>query len=846
MADEHLFRFLSVRPANPVHKIDQAPTKVLLYADADASSEFRKAVQRIENSQAAPRLLRDLVAKFHGSGQFVDDLATLEIPLAAGIDWSIANAETLASDPGVPGALAAALGAGTLAELAATPQFAEVRRRVSDSIYAETLVPTAGGRLTYDRLVLARKLLALVEELAADGSPRDDGPSLTASPPPAEGARIGDLVGGRTLVVNAVRRPTDPTTTPDPPAPAVDPRPEQVEQAKTRLAQLEDAHRELSTVAVSPGALKAVGHTKSAVESRLGALEQRLTGVQQLGEQPKGGQEKAGQKIATSGAVLGPPASAARFSLSASATRQLSEQSRGVLAELKLDPDSLDPILAVGQIEREMTALGATLASLQPSHTYVMLGGVELEKDRLIDSLGIGAWLGRPAATVPASCDFAAGIGDLLMVKQKLKAYELGDFAYVENVLAGETRDREHRRLDTSEETTIDETETTTEREKDLQSTQRNETQTEADSTIKQQFGLDAGLQVSGSYGPTVQFSAHLNANYNTSSEQTQRKAVSFSQEVTQKASEKVSERIKHSVTRRVLQEIQEINRHTFTNTSNSKHIRGIYRWLSKVYDAQIFNYGQRMMYEFVVPEPAAWFLYAMVNNPPSDTEIVKPTPPTYNGAPLQPQNLTRTNYQGYVAQYQVRAVPAPPPEFQHSAYFDKQDKVDQGSDFGRGGKLDIPDGYEAFGATVMADYAFTQNDSHNYRIMIGGQSFDFSDTWGCEYQDLNLRYRELSIAYSLFHAWDFTLGVDVSCRLTNEGFAKWQQLVFDGIVEAYLKLKADYDEQKAAQQLQAGPPLGRKSVGKPAADEGRTQEARPDDADRHRRHRPGLLLQLR
>ena len=70
------------------------------------------------------------------------------------------------------------------------------------------------------------------------------------------------------------------------------------------------------------------------------------------------------------------------------------------------------------------------------------------------------------------------------MVKQRLKAYEVGDFAYVENVMAGETREREHRRLDTSEETSTTETETTTEREKDLQSTQRNETQTQAEKTV--------------------------------------------------------------------------------------------------------------------------------------------------------------------------------------------------------------------------------------------------------------------------------------------------------------------------------------------------------------------------
>ena len=334
--------------------------------------------------------------------------------------------------------------------------------------------------------------------------------------------------------------------------------------------------------------------------------------------------------------------------------------------------------------------------------------------------------------------------------------------------------------------------------------------QTEADKTVKEQFGLEAGLQVSGSYGPTVSFAAHLNANFSTSSEETQRKTVSFSQEVTQKASEKVTERLKQTVTQRVLQEIQEINRHSFTNTSSTKHIRGIYRWLNKVYDAQIFNYGQRMMYEFVVPEPAAYFLYAMVDNPPTDSEIIKPDPPTFNGQALKPSHLSRTNYQQYVAKYQVRAVPAPPPEFQNAAYFDKQDNVQDGSTFGRAAKIDVPVGYEAFGATVMADYIFAKDKGHQYRVMLGGTNFDVSGYWGCTYKELDMRYRELSVAYILWNTWSFTLGIDVSCRLSDEGFTKWQQQVFDGITEAYLKLRADYEEKKAALAIQEGPNLGR------------------------------------
>ena len=36
-----------------------------------------------------------------------------------------------------------------------------------------------------------------------------------------------------------------------------------------------------------------------------------------------------------------------------------------------------------------------------------------------------------------------------------------------------------------------------------------------------------------------------------------------------------------------------------------------MYRWIDKHYRAQVFNYGKRLMFEFVIPEPAAFVLYA-------------------------------------------------------------------------------------------------------------------------------------------------------------------------------------------------------------------------------------------
>jgi hypothetical protein len=232
--------------------------------------------------------------------------------------------------------------------------------------------------------------------------------------------------------------------------------------------------------------------------------------------------------------------------------------------------------------------------------------------------------------------------------------------------------------------------------------------------------------------------------------------------------------------------------------------MRGIYRWLNKIYDAQIFNYGQRMMYEFVMPEPAAFFLYATVENPPVDSDLVKPDLPTYpiwGSSPLKPSNLTRTNCNDYVSKYNVVNAPEPPSAFTVKTYFDKQDGHDD-LNLGRSGAISIPDGYEAYGAVVSSDfYGYT-----GFRVMVGSQNWDRQLHWGAEYKNFPRKYRgEVSVSVELLKVWSFTLGIDVFCSLTDEAFAKWQLKMYDAIMQAYLDQKATYDSKIEQKDIQKG-----------------------------------------
>lgn len=792
MLEEYVFRFLSVRPGSQRKKIERRPKKVPVY-ERERPTTLAAQLKKFRDSNASAAEILRVIRAYQNSQAHLKHLKDLPFDPGIGLQWLAEHSAQLVKDLDIDAALKSLYGAGA-AELVANDSFRVTLDRISDTLVAEAFHAT--WEEPTDGLALARKWMWFIEQHAA-------GKGLEPELP--LGVAFSELL----LWIADYARvpPSKADKTPQPPQPEPKPADEEGKRLRKQLADLEDAHRELSLKTLDEQALQ-IPEASRDEPATLTMIDQRLSSIEaRCAEKDKAAEGDLMPKMAIraplSGSVTG-SSGGSRILLKTETIAGLSEVSKRAVQEAKIDLSKTEPALAVGMLEEEMRVVSSRLASTEAPDTVLMLGGVFLDKTKLYKSMYGTA--SDHTTLLKEHCHFQAGIGDLLMVKQTLKAYELAEFAHVENVLAGEARVREHRRLNIREEIQVNEEERETEKERNLQSTERNEMQAEAEKTVKSQFELDAGLQVSGSYGPVVSFSASLNVGFSTSTEETQRKAVSYSREVTEKTSERVRERVKQEVRRRMLEQVEELNRHTITNEPASNgHVRGIYRWLNKVYDAQIMNYGQRMMFEFVVPEPAAYLIYALIENPPKDNELIKPVPPTLYGAALKPSHLTRTNYLDFVAKYQVRNVQAPPPEFQHVSVFDKQDKVQDGTDFGRGTKVDIPAGYNAYAATVMADYIFTEGQGHHFRVMVGGTDFDVSNYWGSTYKNLGSRYKELGIAYHLWRAWSFALAIDVHCRLSTEGFAKWQQAVFDSIMEAYLIQKADYEEKLAQLAIQQG-----------------------------------------
>ena len=200
------------------------------------------------------------------------------------------------------------------------------------------------------------------------------------------------------------------------------------------------------------------------------------------------------------------------------------------------------------------------------------------------------------------------GIADLLVVEQQLVGYVKADVAHIENVLEGETRSRVHARKETTEVEVTTETENTREEERDLQTTDRAEVKREISQLLKEEESLKAGASLSASYGPTVEFKTYVDGTTSSTLEQAQKQASTYSKETVSRAVSKVVERILEKRRIRNVIELEEVNKHEFSVSSGVgvKNITGVYQWVEKIYEAQAWNYGKRVLYDVVVPEPAA------------------------------------------------------------------------------------------------------------------------------------------------------------------------------------------------------------------------------------------------
>jgi hypothetical protein len=392
-----------------------------------------------------------------------------------------------------------------------------------------------------------------------------------------------------------------------------------------------------------------------------------------------------------------------------------------------------------------------------------------------------------------------AGVADLLVVRQQLTGYEGADVAHIENVLKGERKEREHTQRRATEELTFREMEITSAEERELESTNRFEMTRETNTVIKEDASLKAGLNVSGKYGPTVEFSASAEGAVSRSKEEATKAASSFSQDVTQRSATNISERVLERSSLLVTTEVIEKNTHELNNIKGPGHISGVYQWVNKLYQAQMFNYGLRAMFDFMVPEPAAFVMEVMKSEHASAVELRKPQEFT-----LQPSQINETNYGYWVRLYGATDV-TPPPEMYKTKSLDfKAGGGDDKTDYNHSGQIIIDDGYRAIQGSV-GRVLNTWDDDHSLDVVLGRRSNRFKpDSW-VWITSLDSERDSIPFVADTFNCSQIAVAVEVLCQRTDRAMVKWQHETHAKLTTAYKARLSEYEEKLASLQLQAG-----------------------------------------
>jgi hypothetical protein len=328
------------------------------------------------------------------------------------------------------------------------------------------------------------------------------------------------------------------------------------------------------------------------------------------------------------------------------------------------------------------------------------------------------------------------GVGEMKTVKKETARYEMGELAHIENVLDGEVKERVHEREEVTEETIISERETTESQKHDLQTSEQFEMERETEETVKEKSSVEAGVNVSASYGPTIQVDAYADYSRSQSSKESTRAARRYSREVTKETVNRIKRRKLRRRVKRMKERVTETNTHRLDNTDDDGNLSGIYRWVDRILKAQVFEHGRRLMLEFIVPEPAAFYRIAKSSNPADQVMVEKPDPPRYlsfvakdnryvsKERPLQPGDITQGNYQLYAQQYGATDVSPPPePIVRETAKLTQDGKQSKGPQNGNDNEsasrpfykqknIPIKDGYRPVEATVtFADVVRNKTD---------------------------------------------------------------------------------------------------------------------------------------
>lgn len=511
----------------------------------------------------------------------------------------------------------------------------------------------------------------------------------------------------------------------------------------------------------------------------------------------------------------------------------LSAKTGDILKGLGVRIESFDPFDTINTVHEAIILRGNQLNSMLSRQEQVLYQGKRIST-RYVNKLGdlginkesielFGNWVDNEPMfdvspdqpPVPAEFGFAKvlGEGKLLKVEEKFKGCVLGSVSNVLNIPAGSKKELTDRYLVKRVDISESQSASTTSEENATQSGDKTSMTSESEKVQKMDLSLEAGVNVSASYGPTIGIEASSDFSSSISSSEISKSALSYAKDVTSRAVKRIEQKIAS------LQRVERTSENETTHleayeNATAAHMVGIYQWLNEVYEAKLVQYDARLMLEFMIPEPGSLLMYAKSTPAPSSEVLVEPI------FDLTPREIEPETYLEAVARYGAVDVSAPPaPTHTLTKAFSILETAKDGDRLNFAFKDDsitIPDGYRAdWIKALIAASRPQKEDANAVTVTICHKGYTFNDPRRNKEPkasarrkkfnfDVKSNYRNIPIALTGFQDRSFTFTVTVKCLRTAEALEQWRLDTFEKLRQGYLRQMDEYREKQAAARQRA------------------------------------------
>ena len=408
------------------------------------------------------------------------------------------------------------------------------------------------------------------------------------------------------------------------------------------------------------------------------------------------------------------------------------------------------------------------------------------------------------------------GIADYQKVVQSVHAYVPGEVSNIENVMASELRHKSSTSREYSEITDTTSKSQETEKISDTSKTSRTDMQTEVAKELDKQKSITGHTSFRAG-GKNVQFEIGAEYANNTAQHDSTRQAVMKSQEITERAMERVLTKISEERVQKIIKEYTETNVHEFDNrgkvtetdssdAAQPKHITGVYRWIDKKMKNQIYNYGKRTMFEFMVPEPAK--LHKLALTVAKVKQLTAPVDPRTAPEPhtmSDPKMATKELLEYWAGIYGVKLTDLPASNV--IATSNVEVNLDNSATPRLLG-LSIPVNYKAYEAEITYAFynRFKKNSSYLTFDNLKGGMVSVENT----HREGWLRGSYFSYGLNIIGDYNMQfaggngtthvgLVVKAKCTLSDAYMFQWATENFNAIIAAYEKALQEFQDAQAA-----------------------------------------------